>query len=119
MLLWRQLAAGERIALTDGRQHRLALGQLGIGIVGPFDVRPQITGELDCLAAGLKDGAAAFDPDRHAASAGVGHLAGDRPLPDQVVKLELVGAQFSAQLLRENRMGGRPAESLRGPLERS
>ena len=35
---------------------RLLIGQLRFGIVGAFDIRPQVAGEVDRLAADLEDG---------------------------------------------------------------
>ena len=87
---WRQ-----RVVYVHARQHDVLVGQFGLRIVAAFDIGPQVAGEVDRLAAGLKHGAfrpwaPGFDGDRHAAAAGVGHLAGDRALPDHVVEAELV-----------------------------
>ena len=54
VILGLQLVA--RQLLPDGHagQHDLAFGQVGFRIVAPFDVRPQVAGKIDRLAAGLK-----------------------------------------------------------------
>ncbi len=96
-----QRRAPQRLAQRNRRQHRLAIGQIGLGIVRAFDVRPEIAGKLDRLADGLERRPVDLDADGDAVSAGVGHLAGDRPLPDQVVELELVGTEASAERFRE------------------
>ncbi len=46
----------QRVALGQRRQLDLALGQLGLGVVGPFDVGPQETGERDDCARGRELG---------------------------------------------------------------
>ncbi len=43
----------------------------------------------------VKVGAAAFDGDRDPLLAGVGHLAGDCPLPNQLEQAELIAVEFS------------------------
>ena len=100
-----QLAAVERLADLHRRQHRLLIGQLGLGIVGAFDVGPQIAGEIDRLAADLKHAPSPSIVIVIRAAAGIGHLAGDRPLPDQVEQPEFVGVQLVLQRLRASSNG--------------
>ena len=90
------------------------------GVVAAFDVGPQVAGEVDRLAAHLEDAAFAFDRDRDPPAAGVGHLAGDRPLPDHVEQLEFVGARAALRsaLGQLERMAGR-ANRLRALPARS
>ena len=62
-------------------------------------------GEGDHRAAGGKLGVAPgrrrrAEPERDRQSAGVGHLRGERALPDQVVEGELVAVQLPLELLR-------------------
>ena len=94
-----QLAAGEHLAHRDRRQHVVPVGQFGLRIVGTFHVRAEITRKLDRLAADLERGPVHVDGDRDPVTPGVGHLAGNGPLPDQVVELELVGAELAANRL--------------------
>ena len=103
-----KLAAVQRFADRHRRQHPLLIGQLGLRIVGAFDVGPQVAGKVDRLAADLKHGAVALDRDRDRPAAGIGHLAGDRPLPDQVEEPELVGRQ-AASLSASGSSNGWPA----------
>ena len=94
-------------ANRHGRQGLFLIGEFRFGVVAAFDVRPQIAGEVDRLAGDLEHAAAAFDLDRDAAGRAVGHLAGDRALPNQFEQLELVGAELAAQRLGElERMTG-------------
>jgi hypothetical protein len=73
------------------------IGELGLGHVAAFDVGAEITGEVDRLAANLEYAAFAFDRNRDPSAAGVGHLAGDRALPNHVEQFELVGIELVAQ----------------------
>ena len=104
-----QLPAGEGLAHRDRRKHDVAAGQLAIGIVGAFHVGPQVTGEIDDLAAGLEARPVHHHADGDPAGPRVRHLAGHGPLPDQVVEPELVGAEHIAEGLGQGKgMAGRP-----------
>ena len=46
----------DRVAHFHRRQNPLLIGQLGLGIVGAFDIGPQKAGKVDRLAADLKHG---------------------------------------------------------------
>ena len=94
-----QILATERFAHGHLRQHHVAVGDIGFGIVGSFDIRPQIAGKFDGLAARLEHRPVDFHRDRGAEAPGVGHLAGNGPLPNQVVEFELIGAEFVPQRL--------------------
>ena len=92
----------EHVALGERRQQRLAVVELGVGVVGALDVGPEVAGERDRAARRSPLGVAPVAP-RVAArrtdtdcAAGVGHLRGDRALPDQVVEAQLVAAQLAA-----------------------
>ena len=105
----RRVSPTETAGSTASRSARSASG-----IVRSFDVRPQIAGKLDRLADGLEHRPVDLDGDRDAVSAGVAHLAGDRPFPNQVVELELVGAEPSAQRFGEIEVvAGRPNRLVR------
>ena len=90
----------DHVALGQRRQHDLAVGQLGLGVVLALDVGPQEPGEGDDPAAGRELGLLAGGHARRAPSAdqadlgagpgGVVHLGGHRALPDQLVQAELV-----------------------------
>ena len=104
-----QLPAIEGLAHRDRREHDVAAGQFAVGIVGAFDIGPQVPGEIDDLAAGLETGPVDHHANRDAAGPRVGHLAGHRPLPDQVVEPELVGAEHIAEGLGQDKgMARRP-----------
>jgi len=104
----------EDIAGGEGGQAHLAVLQIALRVVGPLHVGPQEPGELDDLARGRELGVL---PGRargrgaqahlHAPAPGVGHLGGDRALPDQVVQCPLVGPE-----LRRHLVGG--AEAVTG-----
>ena len=96
-----QFAALQRLAHRHLRQHDLALGKFAVGIVGAFDVGTQVAGEVDDLPAGLEICPVEIDADRDPPRPGVRHLAGNGPLPDQVVKPKLVGTQAVPQVFRQ------------------
>ena len=97
-----------RVALGHRREVDLTVGQLRFGVVLPFDVRPLEARELDDSARGTEldrarhaaDVGRAGQADLGARSGGVGHLGGDRPLPNEVVELELVSGQRPGGLVR-------------------
>ena len=69
------------VAFLEPGQVDLAILELGVGVVGSFDIGTQITGERDHLPAGgelyLSPSVLlghASDPDLHALANGVGHL---------------------------------------------
>ena len=82
-------------------------------LVGVLDVGAQEAGEGDRPAAGGEhDGLVghrrAADADRHGRADRVGHLRGERALPDQLVEPELVGGQLVRDLAgRAERVAGR------------
>ena len=99
----------DRLPDRNRRQDDVAIGQIGLRIVGAFDVGPQVSRKLDRLAHRREDRPLRLDRDGDAVGAGVGHLAGDRAFPNQVVELELVGAEPAAERLGKlERMAGRP-----------
>ena len=84
-------------ALVERRQDRLAVLELGVGIVGALDVRAEVAGELDRAARGLEGrllvgGRGCRQPERDPPDAGVGHLRRDGALPDEVVEATFVAA---------------------------
>ena len=92
----RSSLACDGVALREHRQQRFAVLELGFGVVGAFDVRAEVTGELDGAARrlehrGLAAGRGRGQTERDAPDAGVGHLRRDRALPDEVVEAALVG----------------------------
>ena len=123
------LGAGQALALGDGGQDALAVVEVGLGVVRPLDVDPQVPGERDGPTrrrplGGDRPGAVhadggglgqrgalqrgdrhrRLDADRHRVAAGVGHLRGERPLPDELVEPQVGASQLAAELL-----GGAPA----------
>ena len=96
-----ELRRRERVAHGQGGQADLLVLELGVGIVGALHVGPQEPGKLIVLP--LVANSASSPADDTPAQAhldalapGVGHLRGDRPLPDQVVEAELVAVQAGA-----------------------
>ena len=85
--------AFQHFADHDAGEHGFLIGEFGIRRVAAFDVRSQVAGEVDRFAADLERAAFAFDRDHDAAAAGVGHLAGDRALPDHVEDFEFICVQ--------------------------
>ena len=92
-------------APASGGSKRLAVFELGLGVVGTFDVGAQVPGELDGAAARLERdlfarGRRGPEPQGDATDAGVGHLRRDGALPDEVVEAPLVvGAQLAADVV--------------------
>ena len=112
--------AGSGSRCADGQvgQHALAVVEVGVGVVGALDVDPQVAGERDRAARrrplrgrrardrhvgrrGRGDGR--LDAHRHGLADGVGHLRGDRPLPDEVVEAQVGAPQLGGELV-----GGAP-----------
>ena len=89
------------LALPDRREQSLLVGQLGVGIVAPFDVCPQIAGEVDRLAPDLERRAPALDRDRHAPAPRVGHLARHRALPDELEEPVLLVREIASEGVRQ------------------
>ena len=90
MLFGFERFAGEDFPDFEIGQCLFLVGEFGVGVVGTFDIRSQVAGEVDGLAADLEDAAFAFDGDDDSSSARIGHLAGDGTLPDQVKQAEFV-----------------------------
>ena len=51
----RDLAALDCVALGERREDRLAVFELGVGVVGTLYIRAQVAGELDGAACGVED----------------------------------------------------------------
>ncbi len=92
MALRLQTGIGEIDAFAFGqcRQNGLAIGEIGLWIVRAFDVRSEITWEIDGFTASGEFGAIAGNGHRDALSATIGHLASDGSLPNQIVQLEFI-----------------------------
>ena len=86
------------------------IGQLGFGVVGPFDVGPTEPGELDAQPGRRQPGHDVTVESRDAVQrrlesdlvlgeSGVDHLRGQRALPHQVVDGELVTAELGLRLV--------------------
>ncbi len=109
----RRAAVGmNAIADLGLRQDRFLLFELRGGIVAAFDVGAAEAGELDRLAARGHRGDLAVralrrDLHRRAQHARVDHLRRHRPLPDQLVDLELVGVEHAFELTRREPEVGR------------
>ena len=98
MLFGHQLAQGKRrIGLYRRQQPAVLI--LRFRIVAPFLVKLEEAGKADHAAGSAKAMAAiaGSDIDRGAFQAGIGHLAGNGALPDQLVELVLLVAQHAAQ----------------------
>ena len=98
------VGGGQRLSDDQLGQHHLLVRRLRLGVVRPFDVRPQEAGERDHLARGGEDGrsvAAGVSrrPDRRSQAGRIPHLGGEGPLPDQLVESELIADRgFAARL---------------------
>ena len=119
--------AADRDAITIAdlalRQDRFLLFEFGRRIVAAFDVGAAEAGELDRLAARGEARRLAARPlrgdlDRRAQHARIDHLRRHRPLPDQLVDLQLVGVEHPLELARRAD-GSRSAGSLRALPARS
>ncbi len=100
------------VAFVQLRQQHLLVLQRGLGVVGALHVGPEEAGELQDLAGGAEDRVLGLQEDGQVPLPRVGHLAGHRPLPDQVV--ERPSAAGEAQLLRGGHAGpGRPDRLVR------
>ncbi len=112
---------GQPVALGHGRQDGLAVLQLGGRVVGALDVGPQVAREGDGAPRGGPLGVGAVarrraDAHGHAPAAGVGHLGGDGPLPDELVEAQVVAPQLGAQRVRGAEALARRADGLVGLL---
>ena len=67
-----------------------------LGVVDPFDVGAEEAGELDVPAGGAELGVAGGDRHRVETQPRLGHLRGDRPLPDHVVQAQLAAGEASS-----------------------
>ena len=102
------------IAIADLalRQDRFLLLELRGRIVAAFDVGAAEAGELDRLAAGGQHRDVAAGPfaeisTRRPQHARIHHLRRHRPLPDQLVDLQLVGVEHAFELARRQAEIGR------------
>src|SRR6266545_4496948 len=96
---------GQLLVLDQPGQPALAVVRLGRLVVGGLHVRLQEPGIGDGLAgggevAGLARGGDGLDPYRDRVADRVGHLAGDRTAPDQLVQPELLAGQLVRDLAR-------------------
>ncbi len=97
---------GEQIPNRNGvanfyrRQNSLLIAELRVGIVGAFHIGPQIARELNRFARYLKLRAATLDLQSNRMAAGIHHLAGDRPFPNQIEQPKLVVVQLVAERFR-------------------
>src|SRR6266508_3514775 len=96
---------GQLLVLDQPGQPALAVVRLGRLVVGGLHVRLQEPGIRDGLAgggevAGLARGGDGLDPYRDRVADRVGHLAGDRTAPDQLVQPELLAGQPVRDLAR-------------------
>ncbi len=94
--VWPSRSSGSRVSRSS---------RLGVGVVGALDVGPQVAGEGDRAPRrgelGVGVGRGAGDAHGHGSPGGVGHLRGDRPLPDEVVEPQVVARELPGQ-----RVGG-------------
>src|SRR5690606_20827662 len=103
---------GERVALDHLGQAGLALALLGLAVLVALEVATLLVGgeeaaEGDLRARGREHRLALLavdlglraEADRGGRAARVGHLRGDRALPDEVVELELVRGELARDLL--------------------
>ena len=95
----RQHLAVERgVALLHLRQELVLVVERCIRVIGPFNIGAEEAGEEDDAARGLEDGLAAVggpDGELHIGEGDdrIGHLRGDRALPDEVVEAGLVARE--------------------------
>jgi hypothetical protein len=94
---------GEVVAFMERRQAPLAV-VLGGVLVAALLVGGEEASERDHGSRGAELGVlaargAGAEPDGHRLAAGVGHLRGERPLPDQVVERELVAVQLAGHIV--------------------
>ncbi len=108
MTLGLELVKFHGVAFGDARQNELLVSQLRIGIIGTFNIGPQVAGELDGLSRGLEHGSSVGNAQGHAVTAGILHLAGHGALPDQFVELELPVAELGTQVVGPLELRGRP-----------
>ena len=88
MLLGEELLQLQRFPLGKRWQHPFLLLRV---VVHPFDIQLHEPGKADdCAGRPEPVSVADADIDRCLVKERLGHLAGDRPFPDQVVQLELV-----------------------------
>ena len=102
-------STGNRLAFLNRRQSRIFVFQLSRWVVRALYVGPEKAREVDRPPGDLEYRTARLERDLHAVSAGVCHLAGNRPLPHHVKQFELVVLQFLPQRFRQlEGMTGRP-----------
>ena len=115
---------GDGVADGERRQQRLALVAVGVALVAGLDVHLAVAGERDRRAGRRANSAVGAvggggpEPDAHRGAGGVGHLRGQRALPDQPVQRQLLAVQLAVHLVAASAAassGGSP----RGPPGRS
>ena len=105
MFLRLELAHHGILSFLERWKPYLPILEHGLGVVRALDVGPEEAGERYYLAAGAELGGppigrTTLESNLHALAAGVGHLRRDGPLPNEVVKTQLVGIQLACDLLR-------------------
>ena len=101
-----QLVARDGVALGQCWQDRLAVLELGVGVVGTLDVRAEVARELDGAPAGVEHHRLAVarrrpQAEAHAPDPRIGHLRRHRALPNEVVEAVLVAAvQLAPEVVR-------------------
>ena len=92
------------LAHAHVRQDDLLIAKVGGRVIASLDIGPQEAGEHDSLARGREYGVALFSVggDLHAGAhvAGVGHLAGDGALPDEIVECQFLLAEVRCHVRR-------------------
>ena len=104
-LLCGDAVATEGLSLFETRQYSL---HFFLFIVASFDIYFQETVEEDLFAGNEETLFKAVAPDAHVGllDAGVGHLVGDGPLPDEVVEFLLRGGAFDVEVADIGRTDG-------------
>ncbi len=119
-----EVARVEGVAAGQLRQPLLGVVALGRALVGVLDVGAQEAGEGD-RAPGRREHdrlaarRAAADAHRDGGADRVGHLRGQRALPDQLVEPEFLGVELAGDLAQAYGTRRRPGGSPRAPPGRS